>query len=64
MSEKHKKACTTMYHSEHFIFLASTITGCVFISSFVSLVDIPIGITSFPTGLKICAITEVIRKYK
>ena len=59
-----QKACTTMYYTEHFIFLASTITACVFISSFVSLVDIPIRITSFATGLKTCAITAVIRKYK
>ena len=61
MSEKHKKACTTMYYTEHFIFLASTITACVFISSFVSLADIPIRITSFATGLKTCAITAVIK---
>ena len=50
-----------MYYTQPFIFLASTITACVFISSFVSLADIPIRITSFATGLKTCAITAVIK---
>ena len=39
-------------------------TGCVSISSFASLVNIPIGITSSAVGLKICAITAGIKKYK
>ena len=42
----------------------STITGCLSISSFASLIGIPIGITSSATGLKICAITAEIKKYK
>ena len=41
-----------------------TIIGCVSISASVSLVGIPIGITSSPTGLKICVITAGIKKYK
>ena len=40
----------------HFI-LASTITGCISISAFASLLGIPIGFTSSAIGLKICAIT-------
>ena len=44
--------------------LDSTITGYVFISNFVSLVDIQIGITSSRIILKICAITAGIKKYK
>ena len=44
--------------------LASTITGCVSIYTFASLVGIPIGITSSAIGLKKCAITEGIKKYK
>ena len=44
--------------------LVSTVTGCVSISAFVSLIAIPVGIASFATGLKICAITARIRKYK
>ena len=42
---------------EHFVILASTITGCVSVSSFASLVVIPIGITIPAIGLRICAIT-------
>ena len=44
--------------------IISTITGCVSISAFASLVGIPIGITSSSIGLKICAITVGIKKYK
>ena len=42
----------------------STITGCVSISAFASLVAIPIGVTSSATGLKICVITAKIKKCK
>ena len=49
---------------EHLLILDSTITGCVSISPFASLVGIPIGITSSEIGLKICAITAMIKKYK
>ena len=64
MNEKHKKVCTTLNYIEHFLILASTITGCVSISAFASLIGIPIGITSSAIGLKICAITAGIKKYK
>ena len=47
-----------------FFILAYTITGCVSIFSFASLIGIPIGITSSAIGLKICAITAGIKKYK
>ena len=40
------------------------ITGYVSISTFASLVGIPIGIASFAVGLKICALTAVIKKNK
>ena len=46
------------------LILSSRITGCVSISPFVSLVGIPIGITISVIRLKICAISEVIKKYK
>ena len=36
----------------------------VSISAFASLVSIPIGITSSAIGLKMCAITAAIKKYK
>ena len=64
MSKKHKKVCITLNYIEHFLILGSTITECVSISAFGSLVGIPIGITSSGTGLKICAITAAIKKYK
>ena len=57
MSKKHKKFCATLI-------LASTITGCVSISPLPFLVGVPIGITSFAIGLKICVITAAIKKYK
>ena len=43
MSRKHKKVCTALNYIEDFLILASTITGCISISSFVSLLGIPIG---------------------
>ena len=64
MSRKHKKFCTTLNYIENFLMLTSTITGCISISSFASLLGIPIGITSSAIGLKICAVTAGIKKYK
>ena len=64
MSKKHKKIFSTLNYIEHFHILASTITGCVSISAFASLIGIPIGITSSAIGLKICAITTGTKKYK
>ena len=63
-NKKHKKVCTTLNYIEHFPILASTITACVSISAFASLVGIPIGSTSYAIGLKICAIAAGIKKYK
>ena len=51
-------------HNEHFLILASTITGCISISDFASLVGIPIGITSSAIGIKVFAITKAIKTYK
>ena len=64
ISKKHKKICTTPNYTENFLILGSTITGCISISAFTSLVGIPIGITISAIGLKICAITAAIKKYK
>ena len=46
------------------LILVSIVTGCVSISTFASLIRIPIGITSSAIGLKICVITAGIRKHK
>ena len=64
MIKKHREICTILNYIEHFLILVSTITGCVSISAFASLIGIPIGITSSAIGLKICAITAGIKKYK
>ena len=64
MDRKHKKVCTTLNYIEHFLILASTITGCISITTFASLIGIPMGITTSAIGLKICAITAGIKKYK
>ena len=50
MSKKRKKVCTTLNYIEHFLILGSTITGCVSISAFASLVGIPIGVMSSAIG--------------
>ena len=53
MSRKHKKVCTRLNYIEYFLILASTITGCISIFEFASLIGILIGITSSTIGLKI-----------
>ena len=63
MSRKHKKVCTTLNYIEHFLILASTVTGCILIFAFAFLLSIPIGIASSAIGLKICAITARIKQY-
>ena len=63
MSRKLKNVCTTLNYIENFLILAFTITGCVSISTFSSLVGIPPRNTSSAIGLKICAITAGIKKY-
>ena len=63
MGKQQKKVCTTLNYIEHFLNLASTISGCISISDFASSVDIPIGITSSAIGLKVSAITAEIKNY-
>ena len=46
------KKCATLNYIEHFLILASAITGYVSISAFASLPRIHIGITSSAVGLK------------
>ena len=58
IGKKHKKICTTHNYIENFLILSPTITGCISISAFVSLIGIPVGITSSAVGLKICAIAS------
>ena len=64
MIKKHKKVCAALNYIENFLILASTVTGCISISAFASLLGIPIGITSSAIGLKMCAIAAEIKKCK
>ena len=64
MSKKHKNVCTTLNYIEHFLILASTVTGCISIPAFASLLGILIGITSPATKSKICELTAIIKNYK
>ena len=64
MSRKYKKVCASLNYIEHFLILASAVTGCISISAFNSFLGIPIGILSSAIGLKIFAIAPGIRKHK
>ena len=59
-----KKVCTNLNYIKHSLILIPTITGCVSVSAFASLVGIPIGITSSAVGIKIYVITAAIKNYK
>ena len=64
MSEKYKKTCKYLNYVEQLLILVSTVTDCVSISAFASLVCVPDGFTSYAVGLKICVISARIKKYK
>ena len=52
-----------MNYIDLLLILVSAVTGCGSISALVSLVAIPVGITSSLVGSKICEITAEIKKY-
>ena len=62
MSRKHEKVYKILSCIEHFLILASAITGCISISAFASLLGISIVITSSAIGLKIFAVAAGIKK--
>ena len=64
MSENFKKTCKYLNYVEHLLILVSTVTGSVSASAFALLVCVPEGITSSAVGIKLCAITAGIKKYK
>ena len=64
MSKKYKKVCEVSNYIAHMLILVSTVTGCVSISSFASLLGIALVIASSAVRLKICVITAGIRKCK
>ena len=51
-SKQHKKVCTTLNYIVRFLILTSTITECISISAFASLLGVPIDITSSVIRLK------------
>ena len=53
-----------MNYIEHLLTPSSTVTGCITISAFVSLVGILIGMMSSAIGLKTFVIIAGIKKYK
>ena len=63
MSNKHKNSFRVLNYTDHLLIVISTITVCVSISAFASLVGTSIGITSSSIGLKISATTAGIKKY-
>ena len=62
-SFQHEKFCRVLKYINTLLIVTSTITGCVSISAFASLVGTSIGIASSTIGLKIYAITADIKKY-
>ena len=52
MSKKRENVSRVLNYIDQPLIVISTNTGCVSISAFASLVDIPIEITSSTTGLK------------
>ena len=44
MYKEHKKVCDILNYIKHLLILASTVTGCGFLSDFTCLVGIPVGI--------------------
>ena len=49
---------------ENVLILASTVTDCVLVSAFTSLVGIPIDIASSSVRLKMCITTAGVKKYE
>ena len=62
MSKSIKKL--NLNNIDHLFTVIFTITGSISISAFTSLVGVPIVMTSSAIGLKVCAITVRIKKYK
>ena len=62
MSKKHKEVCTALNYIQKSLILVAAITVCVSIFVFASLVNIPVGTSISPVGLKICAVLARIKK--
>ena len=64
MSDRYKKKCGCFNYVEQWLILAAAVTCCVSVSAFASLDAIPVGITRPAVGIKFCAITVGIKKFK
>ena len=52
MNGKHKRLYKYLNYVKHMLVLVLTVTGCVWISAFASLVCVPVGITSSAIDIK------------
>ena len=62
MCEKFKNVCRVLNYFDYFLVFVSAISGCVSISVFVLLINVPLGNASSIVGLKIFALTAGIKK--
>ena len=59
MNSKNKKVCTTLNYLKDFltlVFFLFTVTGCISMSAFASLLNVSTGIMISTIGSNICAI--------
>ena len=59
MNSKNKKVCTTLNYLKDFltlVFFLFTVTGCISISAFASLLNVSTGIMISTIGSNVCAI--------
>ena len=64
MSKRPKNICTVLSYIKQLLILASTVAGCISISSFASSAVILAVIASFTVGMKTRARTAIIKKFK
>ena len=62
MCENLKNVCRVLNYFDYFLVFVSAISGCVSISVFVLLINVPVGNASSVVGLKIFALTAGIKK--
>ena len=61
LSKKQKKTCRNLNYTENLLVLVSTVTGCVSVFAFASLVGVPLAITSSAVTIKACVTTAGIK---
>ena len=61
MSQTFQKTCKCLNYVENLLISVSAVTGFVVISTFLSLVPVPICITSSAIWFKICVITAELK---